>query len=394
MSLQSKSWPTLYKKGAKGKITFRQVDLHEEHFFHAIQETKTGTWDIEGKCPAGVVSKQIKNHQSTSSKSAWDRASALIDSDQAKRMKLGAFGTPEEARDEVPLGKGMLVKDMSAELIEQMSDDEFPIFQSVKMNGLRGTYHHSLKQVLSRELNDLGLHEIAHQCHQLCNVFSLDFLDFEIFAEGFLVGDIVSLVRHNDPRLKAYLFDVPDDGTREFSERLMGLAHILAYTKSKGDFDRIEVLSVDVAENKEQVRAFFDKAVANEQEGIILRKPKGLYHWNNKTTRCDDIRKVKPILSDEFKIVGIDWDEREVSGRKVKLIEFYCETDKGERFKIAPTGWGIEERHEWAPEGYSHERMCCDGAADLLPPLSIDFREYTKTGKPFHPLSCYLRYTK
>lgn len=74
------------------------------------------------------------------------------------------------------------------------------------------------------------------------------------------------------------------------------------------------------------------------------------------------------------------------------LIEFICEvTPGGERFKVAPTGWGIEKRNWYCYPGISEERMMMDGVADLLPLLSIDFREWTKTMKPFHVLSCYLR---
>lgn len=386
-------YKTLYKKSSKGTILFRTVTVESGSNVgdDACQSTTTGSW-VEGFGPTNpkVQEKIIKP---TKSKTAFNRAVSLCDADHAKRIKLGYFESVEDAMNLEPTPKAMLVKDMHADDIEKMGDDEFPIYESIKLNGIRGTYHHDKEQILSRELNAFDLPEMTQQCTEICTALKLKYLDFEIDAEGFPINEIVSMVRHNRSKLKAYIFDVPSE--KVYTDRLVDCQRVLDYCQGaeiyQGTLDRIRVLSVNVAEDKYQVRAFYDKAVADKHEGIILRKPSGLYCWNNKTTRSDVIRKVKPILSHEFKIVGIEWDERKVSGNHVCLVEFICETTEGEQFKVAPTSWGIEKRNNWCPEGISKNRMDAPGVADLLAPLSIDFREYTKTGKPFHILSCYLR---
>ena len=379
----------VYKKNSKGAILYRKVVILE-------MDSHSTVYTTTGKCESSLVSLDeeangkttIKKVVAVKGKGHFERAHEQQVRDREKRLRLGYFDNYADAVTKEPAKVAMLVKDMSIKEIDDIPSTDFPMYQQVKLNGIRGTYHLSTNQVLSRELNPFNLIEITAQCQVVCKSLGFDYLDFELYAEGHPINEIVSMVRHDDPKIKAYIFDVPSDKRQE--DRVEDCGKVLDLCKRE-DIARIEVLSFYPVYDKETVKTFFHKVISEDQEGIILRKPSALYGWNNKTSRDDRIRKVKPILSAEFKIVGIEWDERIHEGKTLRLVEFVCEVKEGVYFKVTPTTWGMDLRHDWHYEHVGKQRMKAPGAADLLPLLSVEFREYTKTMKPFHILDCYLR---
>lgn len=375
----------LYKKDSKGKIRFWEVIFIPKSDDDSIvkQFTTTGFMGEQGK----ISVKEIKsNKQGT----AMVRAPKLIETLYTNKMRSGGyFKTKREAREEKkPLVK-MLAKDLNADDIYKLPESFFPCYGQIKLNGLAGTHHKDKGALMSRSMIPFDkMKDLAKQVGDL----GYDFIDCELYTPGFLISDIVSMVRHGDKRICAYIFDVPREDDRPFKKRMEDVMKIKCENVSR----RIFTVPTFRLNNTQEVLDFYkatvidrtheDTLAEDKVEGIILRPADGVYKWNNKTTRGRDLMKVKPPEDAEFEVVRIECDEQIIDGTKQKLIKFICVTDKGLEFKISPTSWGHEQRI------VSYQQFL-DGdiTAETLPPLSITFREWTKTGKPFHPMSCYLR---
>jgi len=377
-------YPRLYKKDSKGKIRFWEIQLVADMVtMDVLKQTTTGIVDESAK----VNNKRIKDSKTAK---AMPRAQKLCTTEFNKKLRLGYFETIELARTTEPPKAKMLVKDMLPSDIMKMDKEEFPIFMQEKLNGVAGTYHHDKGEILSRDLKVFDrIPHIVEACRVHCVENGLPILDFEIFAPGFKINEIVHLVKckvgsdDNKKLLKAWIFDLPSD--QKFSHR----NHIMRdVSRSVQRYEGVSYLFTHMAKNREEVWNFYEDVTENDDgEGIILRTFDGLYKWNNKTTRDNRIRKVKPILSEEFKIIGVTYESRIVASETKQLIEFMCETHDGKhQFKVPPTSWGVEERVQ-----VFHDFKAGVLKIKDLAPLTINFREWTSTMKPFHILDTILR---
>lgn len=363
----------LYKKDSKGKLRFWEVQTSEEAGVME-QYTYTGLVGEKGK----ISIKEIKdNKQGT----AADRAPKLIETQYTKKLRSGGyFKSKREAREEKkPLVK-MLAKDLNEDDIDTLPDSFFPCYGQIKLNGLAGTYHKDKMAIMSRDLKPFDkLNTLARMLHDL----GYDYLDFELKPkDDVLVSDVLSMVSNGDKRICAYIFDVPREDDRPFSKRMEDVMKI----KCENTSQRIFTVPTIRLNNTGEVKRFYLAACAAEEEGITLRPADASYKWNNKTTRGRNLIKVKPPEDAEFKIIEVICDEQIIEGTKQKLIKFICETDKGLPFKWSPTAWGHDRRIQMYQQFVDG-----DITVEGLPLASITFREYTKTGKPFHIMDGYLR---
>ena len=373
-----RNFEVLYKKDSKGNIRAWKLRVEGDEFTAEIQ-TETYTVNVPNH------KKNIKPVLPNKANKAYPRAILLAETQHLKKLRLGYFMTIEEAKTKEAPKVCMLVKDMLPAEIQKMEFDDFPIFTELKLNGIRGTYHHDKGQILSRELKEFTkIPEIVKHCKDLCTKADINILDFEIYADGYKINDVVSMVKGDHPdkdKLRPWVFDMPEEGL-SFVSRDANIQEMRRVHDPVG----IKFVPRNLANNKEDVQAFYDLVINAGAEGIILRKLDGEYAWNNKTTRSNIIRKVKPVLSEEFKISTIYHETRVVKGEEIKLISFMCSTTSGQEFKVSPTSWGVEKRVElykdWIDSKFT---------ISSLPLLTIEFREYTKTGKPFHILDTVLR---
>ena len=378
MSGRTKSFPALYKKSSKGKILVWLVTLtaHDSEGVRVCeQETITG--DINGK-----LKESYKIHKPSKVADAWVRADGLVTRESEKKLaRMGYFDSVEKAETCQPPKICMLLKNLDPNDIFNLPEDYFPCDAQLKLNGLRGTYYHDISKIMSRELKEFDeLGWIRDACHHLCETGGYEYLDFELYVPGFPVNEIVSMVRHGDPKLKAWIFDVPGDAP--WKDRLSAMKHLFSLNL----FECIKFVSTETFYDRQSLYDFFKEAEDVGVEGIVVRKRKGLYKWNNKTTRNDTIFKVKPTLSSEFEITDIIHDALIIDGIGQRLIKFVCATEKGDEFLISPTSWGHDRRIQMYQQFIDG-----DIQVSALPPLSITFREWTSKGKPFHPIDSYLR---
>jgi hypothetical protein len=366
----------LFKKDSKGSIRFWEITTEVKPSDSTIILQNTTTGQLGGNMKTSV--KEIKSNKQGSAEA---RAPKLIETQYTKKLRAGGyFKTKREAREEKkPLVK-MLAKDLKESEIGKLPEDFFPCYGQIKKNGLAGTYHKDKNEILSRDL--LPFEKLKDLASALGNL-GYDYLDHELFAKGFIVSDISSMVSHGDKRICAYIFDVPREDDRPFTKRMEDVMKI----KCRKDLSR-RVFTVPTIRlnNPAEVKEFYQAAVAAGEEGITLRPADGVYKWNNKTTRGRDLYKVKPLLNEEFKVVKIQAEERVIEGTKRKLIQFVCVTEKGKEFKITPSSFGVDKRIDLYSQ-FENGDITVEG----LPLLNVTFREYTKNLIPFHPTDCYLR---
>lgn len=371
------TWNSLYKKDSKGRIRFWSVTLGGNNEI-ALQRTSTG---ICGNNE--VVKTAEKEHKRNKSSNAMDSAQKKIQTQYNNKIKTGYFITIEEAETTDPPKMAMLASEMKEAEIMGLPDDFFPCYAQIKLNGIRGTYDDNKGKILSRELNPFNkLSDLAGELQELLLPTSHKFLDMELYAPGYAISDIVSMVRHGDERICAYIFDVPSNLIQDY--RLNDLLSLRL--RSPNFSERIKFVNTYTIDSRERLLHFYHTVIDAGEEGMIIRKHNGIYKWNNKTTRGDELIKVKPPESAEFEIVEVLYDELIIEKVKRKLIKFVCKTDKGLTFKWSPTSWGHEKRiseyQEYTRGAFSEK---------TLPPASLEFREYTKRGLPFHIMDGYLR---
>jgi len=378
--MQVKDFPILYKRNSKGdKILVYHICILERKD-SALQITTTG--DLSGGKDK-VSEKVIKGNKN---KGAFERAVALATTVCSKKVRLGYHESESAAASAETPRTAMLSATLAPEDIESMGQDEFPLYMSIKLNGLRGTYHQKKDKIMTRELKTYDkLIEIQTELVELSKLVGSDYLDFELYAPGYMINDQVSKVRNGDDEVLAYIFDVPTEDAIPFSVR-KETAYVIEKFLHK--FPHIRVVQHFLAKCPADVKAFYDAAVLAKEEGIMLNTPTGLYCWNNKTSRGKELRKVKPLLSDEYEIVGIGAEKRIIDGYGVELIDFLCTTEGGEKFKVTPASMGVELRKELYTK-FRQGTLTVEG----LPKISLTFRERTAKGKPFHIRTSYLRYS-
>ena len=376
-----KDYPKLYKKNSAGTkiLTYHISILDNGDEEPALQTTVTG--DLSGG-KEKVAEKLIKGNKR---QEPFERAVSLADTVFSKKQRLGYHLSEEEAQNASTPLTAMLASTLDPKEILDMSQRDFPLYMSEKLNGLRGTYHADTNKIMSRELKEYdkfdGLHEALRD---ICRS-EIPFLDFELKSSHEApINEQVSMVKHGDSRVVAYIFDMPSLDKEPFSQRLQWMMALDKVNKSP----YIEVIPTHVAKTPQELLDFYERMVYEGAEGVMIRPMDSVYKWNNKTSRGKELQKIKPLLSAEFKITGIGCERRIIDGVNIELIDFLCETHNGkETFKVTPASFGVELRKTMYTSFRRGEIV-----VDELPLLSCDFREWTAKLKPFHIKFAYLRY--
>jgi hypothetical protein len=365
-----KCFEALYKKTSSGKINCWQVSCVD---YGPVCHKNVSTGHILGK-----IKTSTKIIEKSSRLGAFDRACSLVQAEFNRKFdRHGYFRTVEEAKSQEVPRKCMLLKDLSLKDIGRLPNSYFPCYGQIKFNGIRGTYNLKDDCIYSRTLKTFDkLVSLKEELKGVCTRNNFSYLDFELYAGGKKINEIVSMVKNGSEKIEAMVFDVPSD--KPFNERLKDLNH--------AENPRVHRVGTEVLGSREAIKDLYDYAERYGCEGIVIRKADGLYKWNNGTTRDDTIYKIKPLISAEFEIIACKSEVRVVDGNKEDLITFICKTGT-EVFTWTPANFGVKRRilmykdYEKDPKGFVKK----------LPLASLEFREYTHTGKPFHIKSGYLR---
>jgi len=380
MAHRRKDLQTLYKKNSKGdKILTCYIYILDNDEKPALQTTVTGS------CSDAKVKVTEKYIKGNSRQTPFNRAINLATTLWEKKVRLGYHTTQKLATASATPLTAMLASEVSPRDILSLPQSEFPVYMSVKLNGLRGTYHAMVDKIMTRQLKTYNrLKGVSEALCELSKVMGCQYIDMELKSRHEApINEQVSMVRSGDDRVVAYIFDVPTELSVTFRSRLTLMQQASKRFKSP----YIEFIPYSVARTPQELLDFYLEAIDLGEEGIMMRPINSTYKWNNKTSRGKELVKIKPLLSDEFKIVGIGCEKRIIKGHSVELIDFLCETKDGEdTFKVTPASFGHESR-EAMYKAYRTGELTVDAMA----PLSLEFREWTTKRIPFIITHCYLR---
>lgn len=211
-----------------------------------------------------------------------------------------------------------------------LDEINYPIMASYKLDGIRCIFKEgqilsrSLKPIVNKQLKEkfeaLRKYSEDHQC----------ILDGEIYSPILPFQGISSCVMTQDfedkkaikkwaeiqeefgldvsreqalDSLKFYCFDYVDEGM--LLDIYFDARYELVNTKLT-DYDDILVsVHHDLFQCKEEIEAYFESALNNGFEGLILRDPKGKYKFGRGTLKEGIIYKVKPYRTFDAEITGV-----------------------------------------------------------------------------------------
>jgi DNA ligase-1 len=182
-------------------------------------------------------------------------------------------------------------------------------------------------------------------------------IDGELWLGRGLFQKTVSIVRRMDGndkwmQLKYMVFDVVDE-TSGYEERMNRLSEWL----QEHPTPFIEQVQQRICQGMEDLHEYLDAIIAKGGEGIMLRKPNGLYEHR----RSPNLLKVKPMDDDEARVIGYQPGEGKYVGM---LGALECEMPDGKQFNLG-TGFSDAERDNPPPIGclvtYKHQGFTDDG---------------------------------
>ena len=211
----------------------------------------------------------------------------------------------------------------------------------------------------------------------LSNMPKNSYIDGEFFKQKVNLQDIVSMVRNGSPELEIHIYDTFDkEGTISslpYQKRYDILTKLFSTINPKFLF-LVENLYV---KSESEFLLLFDKIVNKENfEGIIMRNITEKYYLSvNNYRSAKALFKIKPVYSEEFEIVDIDFAQK---GKQKDAIIFICKTKQDLTFKAVPK-LTIEERKS-------------KDFKDLIGKmLTVEYDELSNSGIPLHARAVIVR---
>lgn len=205
-----------------------------------------------------------------------------------------------------------------------LDDIKYPILASYKLDGIRCLFIKG--EMLSRSLKPIQNKQLKEKMKPLAD-YSREhnlILDGEIYSPNITFQEITTFVMTHDfedpvtikrykkiltipDDVKFYAFDCvkEDNFNQPFAERL--LYHV---TSNKNDlqykFDEIiNVVRQDYLYSTKEVNDYFEEALKNGYEGLILKDPNGRYKYGRGTIKEGLIYKVKPFVTFDAEILHV-----------------------------------------------------------------------------------------
>lgn len=160
------------------------------------------------------------------------------------------------------------------------------------------------------------------------------YIDGEIYYPEMSLQKISGIVRketqESDIRLNYYVFDCffPDKPDMLYSERLMFMEKIKAHFGDKLHY--VKFTPTDQVKSEEEAQIMFRKYLKDGLEGAIMRLD-GKYEYSYNEYHSSVLLKMKPVLDDEFDIIGYEAAEK---GKSKGVLKFILQTKEGKVFPI------------------------------------------------------------
>lgn len=262
---------------------------------------------------------------------------------------------------------------------------KYPCYAQPKFNGARCIQMRQSEEfdLLTRNRKIWGA---SDHVKEACNLFGSYSPDGELYTHGLTFQQIISLVKkyyelgeHEDyPELcskdiQYHVYDlaIPNktyEQRKEILERIIPENHPI-----------IKPVFTVLVNNEEEMLKWHDKWVAEGYEGIILRDPHAEYAFNS---RSNSLIKFKKFFDKEFPIVGHDFEEwHDINTDKIeRLVMWICETEKGEKFSVRPTGTFASRIRDYK-----------NAESKYGMPLTVRYQEYSEDGTPIFGVGVGIR---
>ncbi|AHX01128.1 putative DNA ligase [Nitrincola phage 1M3-16] len=246
---------------------------------------------------------------------------------------------------------------------------KYPCIASVKLNGVNCLIErtgHDLK-FISRggELYPVMEH-LVEDIHTYMDSIGVNEINVELYKHGEHLQDIQSAVKkHNEltPRLKAYVFELPELGHIDYHFRLNKMFN--GYTSGL-----VRTVDAWVVYDETQIHDKHIELSKMGYEGLVIKNMDDKYEYG---VRSSTAMKLKDVEDAEFKIVGYNIDKK---GHAV----FTCEIESGSTFEVKMKGTDAE-RKQVAEEADSWIGKW----------LKVEYETLSKAGKPLKPVGIGLR---
>lgn len=220
---------------------------------------------------------------------------------------------------------------------------KFPCFIQPKLDGCRAIYIPEEKCFRSRKQK-----KFLHLDHLTTILEDIDIpLDGElILPKGYSFQDTISALKRkneNTPLIEFHVFDIVSEDSN-YEDRLKKIHRLLTFRTNKinveADSEKVKKVKTLRVKSLDDIRVYHDLNKNKGYEGSIIRNPNFPYEQNK---RSSSLLKIKDIMSDEFKIVDIQYDTR-------GAVFFVCEKNnkqaQNSTFEVCPTGSLLERKNQ------------------------------------------------
>jgi len=257
---------------------------------------------------------------------------------------------------------------------------DFPLYATTKYNGVNGTFKRNTANdtiaLYSRGGDQYQMiTHLEEPIRTIMNLIDSNELNCELYCHGEHLQDITAAVKkHNalTPKLSAVIFDIADsDLSYEYRNKQ------LVYVKQANVSEFIDVAIGYNCNSHDTLEAYFEYALNQGYEGIVIKHPDALYEHNVRSNR---MWKYKPVLSSEYRVVdySIDRNGHPVWHLTTGTHTFKAKPKGTHEFQLAMAKTADTQIGKWATIEY--ETLSKDNIP--LKPIFTAFRDCTETGEP------------
>lgn len=250
----------------------------------------------------------------------------------------------------------------------------YPCYVQPKLDGHRciAICQNGIVELWSRSRKPIkSVPHIVADLEKMAKIHGDFVIDGELYNHNYHDNfeDLTHLIRQQTPVaghevIHYHIYDLPSvkDG---FAQRFIVLEEFFHNWGDNSPLKLVETLSVS---DEEQLMIAHKRGVKQGYEGVMARNVKGLYKENG---RSYDLLKVKKMVDEEFKCVGV----KEGRGKLVGHAIFEVETKDGEKFGVKMAG-----------ETSELKKYLTDPSLALGKMLTVQFQGYTKYKIPRFPV--------
>lgn len=262
----------------------------------------------------------------------------------------------------------------------------YPIYVQPKLDGFRAVYI-PREGFISRSGKEFRNKNLRSYFKALENVTDY-VLDGELYIHGQEFQHLTSTINKDNAPIKDLVYVVYDiipvedwhkqECKLEYEDRLKLLREVIGGQVS--NYSVVRDIATDLIEDFGEAKNLYKDYLSKDYEGVIIRKPKGLYKWGRSTLKGGELLKVKPFQSEDLKIVDLFEGLGQFTG---SLGGITCQLPNGNTVNVG-SGFSVDNRKEmW------HNKSSYVGKV-----AEVKFMEYTEEQSLRHPIFIRIREDK